>query len=70
MSGDFGEAEVQLIDADGRLIPLTQVAFPIFSGVLAGLRSPQNAIGHGQRTLLTADFIGQEQRSNRALDPL
>ena len=52
-----------------RLIPLTQVACPVFSGFHAGLRSPQPAKDVVGGPYATVGFIDRQRGSNRPLDP-
>jgi hypothetical protein len=52
-----------------RLIPLTQVALPVFFGFLAGLAAPTERERLGLRFLATADLINHQRRPGRPLDP-
>jgi hypothetical protein len=52
-----------------RLIPLTQVACPVFSGFHAGLRSPQPVEDVVGGPYATVRFIDRQRGSYRPLDP-
>jgi hypothetical protein len=52
-----------------RLIPLTQVACPVFSGFHAGLRSPQPVEDVVGGPYETVRFIDRQRGSYRPLDP-